>query len=169
KTSFVVGSDFMKLNEKRSITLFSTYANQYNAGGDNALIDMIKGPDNFRTGAWQGYEGIDLKAVVDLGENISVKKLSIGFIQDMGAWIFLPENVEFMISKDGKNYHKAGNVMHDIPLNKDGAIVKSFEVNIKAKEIRYVKVIAKNIGNCPDWHLGAGGKAWIFADEIIVE
>jgi len=23
-------------------------------------------------------------------------------------------------------------------------------------------------GTCPDWHKGAGGKAWIFADEIIV-
>ena len=36
-------------------------------------------------------------------------------------------------------------------------------------QARYVRVVAKNIGTIPDWHPGAGGKAWIFADEIIVE
>jgi hypothetical protein len=33
----------------------------------------------------------------------------------------------------------------------------------------HIRVVAKNIGTCPDWHQGAGGKAWIFADEIIIE
>ncbi len=169
ETSFMVASDFMKLNEKRSLKLFSEYANQYNAGGDNALIDMIKGPENFRTGAWQGYEGIDLKAVVDLGENVNAEKLSIGFIQDMGAWIFLPEYVEFFVSVDGRQYHKAGKVSHQIALDHEGPVLNPFEVKLNAKNIRYVKVMAKNIGICPDWHLGAGGKAWIFADEITVE
>jgi len=32
-----------------------------------------------------------------------------------------------------------------------------------------VKVIATNYGTIPDWHLGAGGQAWIFVDEIRVE
>jgi len=30
-------------------------------------------------------------------------------------------------------------------------------------------MVAKNFGNCPEWHLGAGGKSWIFIDEITVE
>lgn len=33
---------------------------------------------------------------------------------------------------------------------------------------RFIRVKSKNIGICPPWHRGAGGKAWIFADEIIV-
>ena len=37
------------------------------------------------------------------------------------------------------------------------------------KKARYIKIIAKNSGNCPDWHKGAGEKSWIFADEIVVE
>jgi len=28
---------------------------------------------------------------------------------------------------------------------------------------------AKNIKTLPDWHPGAGEKAWIFVDEVIVE
>jgi predicted alpha-1,2-mannosidase len=167
--SFVVEMDFKVLHEKRTLKLKSEYANQYNAGGDNALIDMIRGAENYKTGAWQGYQGIDLEAVVNLGETMNADKLAIGFIQDQKSWIFLPVAVDFYVSKDGKNFNHAGTVKHDIPLEKEGAIVKEFVVEKKFDGIRYVKVKATNLGICPDWHLGAGGKAWIFADEIIVE
>jgi hypothetical protein len=33
---------------------------------------------------------------------------------------------------------------------------------------QYVKVRAKNFGKLPDWHMGAGGEAFIFVDEITV-
>ncbi len=34
---------------------------------------------------------------------------------------------------------------------------------------RYIKITAKNAGPCPEWHLGAGGKSWIFLDEILIK
>jgi len=34
---------------------------------------------------------------------------------------------------------------------------------------RYVKVVARNYGALPKWHLGAGFPAFIFVDEIEVE
>jgi hypothetical protein len=37
------------------------------------------------------------------------------------------------------------------------------------KELRYVKVFAKNFGKCPDWHDGFGGNTHIFIDEITVK
>jgi hypothetical protein len=40
---------------------------------------------------------------------------------------------------------------------------------VAALGVRYIKVRAKNIGACPDWHPGSGGKAWLFVDEIMVE
>jgi len=36
-------------------------------------------------------------------------------------------------------------------------------------EARYVRVRATNVGTCPTWHPGAGGKAWVFADEIVID
>jgi hypothetical protein len=30
-------------------------------------------------------------------------------------------------------------------------------------------VVAKNYGPCPTWHLGAGGKSWLFLDEVDVK
>ena len=34
---------------------------------------------------------------------------------------------------------------------------------------QYLKIKVKNIGICPGGHLGAGGKAWLFVDEIVIE
>ena len=36
---------------------------------------------------------------------------------------------------------------------------------------RYIKIVAKNLGDLPSWHLGHpyNGKAWIFVDEIDVK
>jgi hypothetical protein len=36
---------------------------------------------------------------------------------------------------------------------------------------RYVKIVAKNLGDLPEWHLGYpyNGKAWIFVDEIEIK
>ena len=46
--------------------------------------------------------------------------------------------------------------------------IQNFTLNFSTKA-RYIKVIAKNMGICPGWHWGAGKKAWIFADEIVIK
>ena len=38
--------------------------------------------------------------------------------------------------------------------------------NIRAK---HLKIKAENIGTCPPGHPGAGGDAWVFVDEVVVE
>ena len=48
-----------------------------------ALIDFERGSDDFRTGSWQGYEGVDIDAIVDLGENQPIHSLAAGFLQDI--------------------------------------------------------------------------------------
>jgi predicted alpha-1,2-mannosidase len=155
--------------EGRSITIKNPYANQYAAGGDLALLDMIRGGENFKTGTWQGYEGVNLEATVKLKEPQSIKELRIGFLQDMGAWIFYPTQVEFFVSMDGAQYKSVGIVKNDVPLKKPDVMIQDLVKKLNGIKAQYVKVIATNIGKCPDWHLGAGGKAWIFADEIIIK
>jgi hypothetical protein len=167
--SLPIEARFMQIPKNRKITLNTLYAGQYAAGGDLALIDFLQGGDNFKTGVWQGYEGVNIDAIVDLGSVQSIRKLSIRCMQDQGAWIFMPVDVSFWISDDGANYTLVSTIAHDVDEHADGAIMKDFTLNIKNQKTRYVKVIAKNRGVCPSWHPGAGGKAWVFADEITVE
>ena len=162
-------AQFIKIPKNRKIFLKTSYAGQYAAGGDLALIDFLVGGDNFRTGAWQGYEGVDINAVVDLGAIQPIKKLSLGCIQDQDAWIFMPSEVTWWISDDGENFTQLSTVSNDVDEHYAGTITKNFSISQKNMKARYVKVLARNRGVCPPWHPGAGSKAWIFADEIIIE
>ncbi|MGB0789764.1 MAG: GH92 family glycosyl hydrolase, partial [Marinirhabdus sp.] len=77
-----------KIDKNLSIVLGTQYANQYSAGGNNALIDGIRGGKDFRTGAWQGYWGKDVIATVDVGREKKVKTVSVNFLEDQRSWIF---------------------------------------------------------------------------------
>ncbi len=158
-------SEFLKMAEFRDIKLFTEYADHYSAGGDMALVDYIRGGEDFRTGAWQGYHGVDLVAVIDLGEKQSISDISTGFLQDENSWIFMPTEVEFFTSKNGKKFKSAGKVVTDISPKEKGSIIKNYSVETSGKA-RYIKVVAKNRGVCPPYHKGAGGKCWIFVDEV---
>ena len=160
---------FDRIQGGRSITLHTSYSPMYTAGGDMALIDMLRGSDDFRTGAWQGYQGVDLDAVVDLGREREIARVAVGFLQDQNSWIFMPLEVEFALSTEGTRFEVIGVVKSDVPPEVDGAVLEDFSKEGVNRKARYVRVRARNMGLCPDWHKGAGHKAWIFADEIVVE
>ena len=166
--STVSNGSFKKINAGRNITIKYPYSNQYEAGGDIALIDLQRGNDNFRVGMWQGYYGVDLDAVVDLGEMTEIHRLAGSFLQDQKSWIFMPSQVEFYVSDDGKNFKPVGTVENEISQEEEDAVIQELEIR-KKLYARYVKMVATNPGPCPEWHVGAGEKSWIFADEIVIE
>ncbi len=162
---------FYKINPNISIQLETEYANQYNAGGNNALIDGIRGSKDFRTGAWQGYQDTDVVAIIDLGSIQPFETVEVSFLQDQRSWIFFPTEVECYVAP-GKTFHKS------LPTQKIEAELPSSETEIKTITFnmggyssRYIKIVAKNLGDLPKWHLGAPhqGKAWVFIDEITVK
>jgi hypothetical protein len=169
ETSEVVEGFFSLMPAGRMVTYNTSYNSQYTAGGDVALIDLIRGTDNFQTGSWQGFHGVDVDVVVDLGKTQRANIISAGFLQDQNSWIFMPEWVEFSISADGTNYKKLGRQENRIDPKSDGGITHDFAVMTSGMNVRYVRLKAKNRGICPEWHPGAGKPAWLFIDEIIVE
>ncbi len=160
-------SEFFKMPKNRTIFLSTDYASHYAAGGDKALIDMVKGGGDYRTGTWQGYEGVDIKAIISYEEIRHIDSISIGFLQDENAWIFMPTELSFLVSTDGVSYDTIGVLKNHISPKEKGVIINNFSVNVNTKA-KYIKVIAKNRGVCPPYHKGAGGKCWIFADEITI-
>jgi hypothetical protein len=37
------------------------------------------------------------------------------------------------------------------------------------RETRFLRIQVQGPGTLPDWHSGAGGKAWFFVDEVVAE
>jgi predicted alpha-1,2-mannosidase len=169
ETSLVATAVFHKIPHNWTIKLFSKYNRQYTAGGDAGLIDGVRGTTNFGDGAWQGYQGQDLVAVVDLGAMQPVSKVGAGFLQDVGSWIWMPRAVDFELSTDGTNFVKVISIPNDVSDKDYGVTVKDLIATIPPQTARYVKIVAHTYGKIPSWHAGAGDEAFIFCDEIIIE
>ena len=167
EASYPITGNFKRADSDWEISIESEYANQYSANGERALIDQIIGGNDFRTGAWQGYYNQDLVVSIDFKENYKFSALEIRFLQDIKSWIWLPSEVEFMISDDGENWFTIDTEKNKTPIDQYGAFVQSFGFNKEIKT-RFIKIKAKNRGVCPQWHLGVGNPTWIFADEIII-
>lgn len=161
-------TQFYKIDPNRTITLDTEFANEYSGGGNNALIDGISGANDFRTGAWQGYQNTDVKATVDLGDLTSVTEIEVHFLQDQKSWIFYPTEVLCYVSEDNKNFTMIGSQRIDAGNPSEAIEIKNITFSPPSKKTRYIKIEAKNFGEVPEWHLGApyNGKAWVFIDEI---
>jgi predicted alpha-1,2-mannosidase len=169
RRSLTASAAFRRAPHDWAIKILSRYSPQYAAGGDEALIDGVRGTRSFNTGAWQGYQGQDFEAVVDLGRAETVSKLGAGFLQDVRSWILFPRRVEFSLSADGVNFTPILSVAAGVPDDTAEALTKEFGGEVTPQRARYVRVRAETYGKLPPWHPGAGGDSWIFVDEIIVE
>ena len=145
------------------------YHKKYTAGGDLALTDGIRGSDNFLDGCWQGFEGDDLIAIIDLGKIRPIQLIESSYLQKSGSWIFIPTEVSYFLSDDGVNFERVATLKAETSQHENAVTRETFTTRRSKTSARYVKVHAKNVGTCPDWHHGAGGKAWIFADEIVIQ
>ncbi len=153
----------------KGVALRNPYSQRYNGGGNFALTDGLYGSKYFNDGRWQGYQGEDFEATIDLGREIKIKRIGIRFLQKIISWIYLPEFVEFYTSKDGKNFKPVKRLSNNVSKRNGKILIRDFSINVKNKSARFVKIFAKNIKNVPVEISENGGKAWLMTDEITVK
>jgi putative alpha-1,2-mannosidase len=168
KTSFVDEGIFTKIRDDIKLTLVNKYLPNYADQGDNALINGIHGKLNWRLGNWQGYEGNDIVAIIDMEKVRPVQQVSLGTLQDTGAWIVFPQYVQYWVSDDGSNYKLAATVNTKVDIKDMKVQTQEFTAPLNLKT-RYIKIIAKQYGPLPEWHESKGSPSYIFADEIEVQ
>jgi hexosaminidase len=153
----------------KEVTYSNPWSEKYPGGGKFALVDGIRGTINQSEGTWQGFEGKDLVAEIDLGSQQTIRKLGIGALQSIGSWIFFPVQVDFSLAQDPGGFTPAGTVKNSFEPKEGNRMIHDFILEIQPTQARYIRVTAKNLGVCPDWHAGKGSPAWLFVDEITVE
>ncbi|MBB6370887.1 GH92 family glycosyl hydrolase [Chryseobacterium shigense] len=168
KSSITV-ANFNRRPNYWDITVNSKVNPQYTANGKLALIDGIHGDINWRKGEWQGYQGQDFEAIIDLKSPQQITKLSSTYLQDSKAWILLPKKVEYYASMNGKDFILLKSMDNTIDAKDEKVQIKDFGTEILPTEARYIKVKAYYYGKLPEWHQGAGGEAYIFVDEVSVK
>jgi predicted alpha-1,2-mannosidase len=167
--SATISQPFYKLPTDKTITILSKLNPMYTAGGSDALIDGIKGTENWRAGEWQSYYGNDFEAIIDFNRMKNVKEVKCYFLQDVRSWIWMPTEMEILASNDGKNFVSIGIVKNKIEEKNETIQLASLQIEMTATKTRYIKVKAKNYGIIPTWHIGAGNTSHLFISEVEVK
>ena len=116
---------------------------------------------------WCGFRGDDLIFELDLGKVVKISEISIGLLQNQQNWIFLPLELEFHTSADGKDYMIIPATSCNGIIQNNSVIKVVAAAQYSSDPVRYIKVHAIN-NVLPEWHGGAGKPAWLFVDEITV-
>ncbi|MEQ1923754.1 MAG: GH92 family glycosyl hydrolase, partial [Pyrinomonadaceae bacterium] len=166
--SFTTEANFIKQPNDWTVKIISPYSTQYTGGGDNAIVDGIRGTTNFASGEWQGVQGKTYEAVVDLQRETEIEELGASFLQVAGPWIWMPANIRFEISNNGTDWSQVADIKTDVPQTEMTPTIKEFRQAVTPTKARYIRLRAYNFGKIPSWHPGAGGDPWIFIDEVLI-
>jgi hypothetical protein len=163
--------EFFQFVYADTVEFIYPYSGRYTGGGNLALVNGKFGvPEDYRSD-WVGFQQADMVATIRLTKPRSLSSISVRFLQSQDIWIFLPTEVQFEVSSGDGKFRTV--YKEDLKLETESqsgeSKVKSVTGSFNAGNVTHIRITAKNIGTCPSWHRGAGGKAWIFSDEIIIE
>jgi len=145
------------------------FSHKYHGGGPATLTGGFCPCDpDYRGAQWHGLEGDDIEATIDLGRAAPLREVRARFLQATLSWIFLPLRVRVLGSADGRAFREIAEAENPIPATEVGPVIREFSLAGGGEAARYVRVHAQSRGVCPGGHMGAGGKAWTFIEEIQV-
>ena len=182
KTSVVKA--FLKLNKKpvgneteriiyvhdgfgKTPVMNTQYNYKYAASGPFTLTDGLRAHPRSLKSDWLGFLGNNAEFIIDLGLQLEIKNINIGFLHNPSNWIYLPTGVEIELSTDGITYEPANGMRPELLTMREPITVDYTMVQINSTA-RYIKITAKNRGICPDDQPGSGNKAWLFMDEVMI-
>ena len=133
------------------------YYSGYSAGGDDALVNGIRGGWNYSDKLWQGFlKGVDV--TIDLEKETSIQEVNADFMQICGPGVFMPKEVIISVSNDGKEFSELVRLPHQV-VRDDAVSFKNFgwKGTANARYVRYQASIDENFGG------------FLFVDEIIIK
>jgi hexosaminidase len=137
----------------------------YNTGGKKALINGISG-NNKRYGdkEWLGFSGEDIEITIEFDSPTNINTISTRFYNVKGQWIYAPKEIGFSFQlEDGKTINDIRKIEE-----KDKLLV-NYSFATTSISVTRIEIIIKNYGIIPEGQQGAGHKAWLFIDELIIE
>lgn len=133
---------------------------KYNHNGSLNLVDGIKGVLPWKGSQWLGFDTSYVEFIVDLGSTRTITNVNLGFLDQNGSWIYLPETVTIQVAKKANGRFKKEHIKE--------VNASDFTISLKEKG-RFVKVIIHAMEVIPEGREGGGFTPWTFIDEIQIQ
>ncbi len=141
---------------------------QYPGKGAEGLTDMQKGfADILKEPSWLGYREGPFSTNFDFGKSISLKSIVISHAENIGGFVFPPQEVEIWA---GDNVREMKMLKQLKPVQPTGYTpngVEALPIPLDSGgSYRYYRVVARPLAKLPTWHNSKGERGWLFVDEV---
>lgn len=144
-------------------------AANYAYDGAITLVDGMKGSNSYTNGAWLGFIGGDVTAVIDLGAPTEIQHVAINANISMDNWIMGCKGLEVAVSDDNETFRPVSSMVFPDETDLHKNDIETYEASFNPVEARYVKVAARPFAALPKGHDGAGKAPYLFIDEISID
>lgn len=139
---------------------------RYNRGDIALLTNGVQGSNDYRV-HWLGWEAVDFELVLDLDSVRMPQSIAISSLYDPKSWVLHPKSVTCQVSEDGTTYREVGKIVVEGEQKKE-ELTKQYLFNTGLGKCRYIRFQIESTKQLFNWHASAGGKSWVFVDEIVV-
>ncbi len=150
----------------REATLRESPSPKYPGSGVNGLLDHRKGPQQFSSPEWMGFEGNDLVLTIEWAQVQAYRAITVSSLHAPGSWILQPAALAAYSSRDGEHFELLAESPIDDLETTPGFVFP--DLSFPPTSSRFLRVVVKNAGVLPPDHPGAGNPAWLFVDEILI-
>jgi hexosaminidase len=147
----------------KAVTLANPPAGNYAPASLWGLTNGVAGSPRYNDGQWFGFSGTDLSTTLDLGAPQRISAVGTNVLNYHWQKMWAPTELVFSVSIDGVTYQDVYRQI-DFPVNG----INPVRARIAPVQARYVRVRGVNQGTIPAGAYGAGSKAWLLLDELLV-
>jgi len=170
KVSYYVKPYIQHKGNNSQVDLYKQPSQKYAAQGAQSITDgFISSNIAYNNKEWLGFHGDDLNTVIKLEQSQRIHSITMRFLENVKSWIFLPQSIKIMSSKNGVHYQEIASSNSPFEYDYENAAIQEIKMEFEAVDTKFIKIHVENYGTLPAWHMGAGEQAWLFIDEIIIE
>ena len=137
---------------------------------ERRLVNGVRGSLKNTDDEWAFWKKNDsISVTIDVGVRKRLGKVSLGYLNHFGLGIHKPQKVEVWLSDNDVHYWKATEQTFGTDeIFAEGRFTEEMEFVFK-DVARYVRVIMKGAGKCPEHHVRPGLETQIYLDEVLIE
>jgi hexosaminidase len=137
---------------------------------ERRVMNGVRGTLKNTDGEWASWTKNDSIALVfDVGGRKRLERISFGVLNDFGLGIHKPKKVEVWLSDNEMLYWKLAEKEYDeAEIFREGRFVEDLKFEL-GDMARYVRLVVRGVGECPEWHVRPGLEVQIYIDEVSIE